>query len=313
MNKREENTTFYATDSGSEIGKSLFTTEEKLESAGSGGSKIETAEGVEKEKFMREVIKEAEKKELDWKDAEETVARLRKEVDEDRMKYVSKDYETAGVLTKIRKLFGGVNMENRAVDTVADSYNKYRAKLTELFNYQLDDLKRKGLEKEDLKREMRDLIRYSAFYEKLKFYDTKTAAEAKAMGAKFWENFSRLSSRAVNNSKMKAMAAGDAYIEANTEATPAKSVIYEIPKDYSAAVKFNLSELTNNNPGDWIIMQNMNVEKAKDELRPDLKDRLFNLENKYINSIGSDVQPYEQESIKKWVERLAELAVKRRN
>jgi len=162
------------------------------------------------------------------------------------------------------------------------------------------------------------LLKYFNFDEKLNLFDARTTARAEAQEGKFADIFLRFSSRMTNGNKMEigvadARSGGTPDIEASVEAAPAESANYKIPKDYSMAVKFNLSELTNDIPDDWDIIKDMNVEKAKVELRPDLKERLLNLENKYINSIGSEAQPFDWESVKEWVERLAELAVKRGN
>lgn len=115
---------------------------------------------------------------------DEKISAKNTERNENRNKYAEEEYKTYNIVSKIQR-FLGIKYDSKKVDSVDSHYNGYKIANTELLDLKLERLKRKGLDGEELKKEMGNLVKEFDIDEKMNVYAAHTDARGKVWEEKF--------------------------------------------------------------------------------------------------------------------------------
>lgn len=122
---------------------------------------------------------------------------LKGEVKKARELYAMKDYETTNLLARIKGKLG-IKMENQGIDSTREAYLNYKNKVNELMSFQLEEVRGKGLDGAELKKQMGYLFKEYTCEEKTKLYEARTNARAEKSKGKFGEKIMQKSSEIIN-------------------------------------------------------------------------------------------------------------------
>lgn len=222
------------------------------------------------------------------------ISKAEMELELAREKYVGANFETNSALARIKK-FLHLKSDPTNREELNLNHSEYKNKLNELLNLKIDELKNRNLGNDKIGEKMKDLLERFNLDEKSRLCDAHAKFEPQREEVSenheqiMPEKTGSVSERLPKPAKINF----DSIFRGDAE---------EVIESFRSAIVLS---------GKWEDIKNMTFSEAARELKWRANKKIENIFKRLKKRLGDDARPGDGETLEKWTERVAELAVEK--